>query len=91
MTKHTIPLDFPVSHGGVDYTSLEFRRPKGGDLRRGQKDGGNDIDVSFKLMATLAELPIEVIDELDPVDLDKINDWLEPILDPKARQAKSRK
>ncbi|PZO04860.1 MAG: phage tail assembly protein [Alphaproteobacteria bacterium] len=91
MDKHTITLDFPISHGGETYTSLSLRRPKGGDLRRGQKDGGSDIDVSFKLMASLAEVPIEAIDELDPIDLNKINDWLEPILSPKARQVASPK
>lgn len=89
MDKHTITLDFPKEHNGQSITELCFRRPEGGDIRRSNKAKGDDLDRSFALMANLAEVEIEVIDRLDPVDIDKINDWLEPILDPKGRRVGS--
>jgi hypothetical protein len=86
----TLHLGYPITYEGEGIASLTLRRPTGGDIRRMQSATGNDVDRSFKLMSDLAERPIEVIDLLDPTDLEKINDWLEPILDPKARQAKSK-
>lgn len=83
MSKHSITLLFPFEHEGTPYTELLFRRPKGRDLRTQRKSGQTDTDVSFELMATLAEVPVAVIDELDPLDIEQVNDWLEPILDPK--------
>ena len=90
-TSFTHHLKFPiVDDTGAPMTSITFRRPTGGDIRRANSHSGNALDVSFKIMADLAGLPIETIDKLDPIDIDEVNDWLEPILDPKARQAASR-
>lgn len=89
-TSLTHHLAFPFEHDGAEVKSITFRRPNGGDIRRSNSAPGNDLDRSFKLMADLATLPIEAIDKMDPVDIDKVNDWLGPILDPKARLAASR-
>lgn len=87
MSKHTVTLEYPVTWEGSEVASLEFRRPKGGDVRRINSSSGDDLTKSFKLMADLAQVDPKLIDELDPADIAQINDWLEPILDPKARRA----
>jgi hypothetical protein len=89
MTRQSFPLEYPVEVGGQTITELSLRRPKGGDIRRVENGKGSTIDRSFKLMADLAEVDMAVIDELDPADFDKINAWLEPILDPQGRAASS--
>lgn len=90
-TSHTQHLKFPITDDtGAEVKSITFRRPNGGDIRRANSKPGNALDVSFAIMADLAGVPIETIDKLDPTDIDAVNDWLEPILDPKARQAGSR-
>lgn len=89
MAKQNFTLAYPVEFGGVTVSELNLRRPKGGDVRRINESKGTPIALSFKMMADLAEVDPKLIDELDPEDIAAINDWLEPILDPKGSQARS--
>jgi len=85
--KHTIALHFPVEVGGQTFSELAFRRPKVRDLRKLRSGKGSDEDRALALLADLAEVDPNVIDELDPDDLAQINHWLEPILGPPAEAA----
>lgn len=85
-------LKFPIEHGGETISSLSLRRPKVRDIRKLQNGRGNDGDRSLAMIADLAECDPKLLDEMDPEDLGQINEWLEPILDPKgeARAASGR-
>lgn len=85
--SHKLDLKYPVSFGGEQITSMSFRRPKVRDLRALTTGAGTDEEKTIKMMADLCERPVDLLDELDPVDFAAIQDWLEPILDPKARAA----
>lgn len=83
--KHEITLQYPVEWNGETLTKMSFRRPKGRELRKLENGKGTPMDRSFEMMADLAEVDVSVIDDMDPVDIAKIDEWLEPILDPKGR------
>lgn len=76
----TFPLAYPVEVGGETITSVTLRRPKGREVRALQSGAGANIDRSFKLMADLAEVQLEVFDEMDAADIRKIDGWLNEIL-----------
>lgn len=90
MSRHTITLKFPFDFGGVTVTELSLRRPKVRDIRAMEKGKGSDSDRSITMMANLAEVDPDLFDELDPVDFAAVNDWLEPILDPKGQRGASK-
>jgi len=90
VSRHTITLQYPFSFAGQTVAELSLRRPKVRDIRAMEKGKGSDSDRSIAMMANLAEVDPDLFDELDPVDFAQVNDWLEPILDPKARQAGSK-
>ena len=81
-------LTHPICLGGETLTSLSLRLPKGRDMRTilGAKNTGEGI---HRLMADLAEVPPEVIDELGLSDWSKINNWLQEQLDPNGSRATS--
>lgn len=84
-TTHTVELKYPVEFQGHTVAALGFRRPKVRDLRALTNGAGSDEEKAIKMMADLCERPVELLEELDPVDFTTIQDWLEPILDPKGR------
>lgn len=85
MSSKTFPLRYPAEHGGVSVSEVTLRRPKGRDIRRLASGKGTNVDVSFNMIANLAEVDPGVVDDIDAEDLADINAWLEPLLDPKAR------
>jgi hypothetical protein len=86
--SESFTLQHPVKVKGHDHSALTLRRPKGRDLELMETSKGANTTRSFQLIADLAQVDIEVIRELDPTDLEQINDWLEPILDPKGRASR---
>lgn len=85
---HTITLRHPVEVLGQKIDSLVLRRPKARDLVKLEDAKGSNSRRTFNLIADLANVAPEVVLELDPEDLAQINDWLEPILDPKGLGSK---
>lgn len=73
-------LATPVQHAGETVTSVTLRRPKGRELRKMQNATGGVGDVSFELMATLAEREESLFDEMDAADVLKIEAWLNGLL-----------
>ena len=80
MSRHTIPLRFPVDFGGERVTEVSLRRPKGREIRQTQNGKGSQIDRSFQMMANLAEVEVELIDELDAADVRRIDKWLDGVM-----------
>lgn len=70
----TITLDMPIQVEGREITQVTLRRPKVGDIRRMDKQGGSDLEKTLWLLSTLGELTPEEVDELDGGDLEKLAD-----------------
>ena len=69
-------LNYPVNVGGINYTELTVRRPKGRDSIIASKAPGNDIEQAFFMLANLCEVTPEVIAEMDDSDIMRINEVL---------------
>ncbi len=67
MARETIPLQYPITVAGETITELHLRRPKMGDVKRAQKIH-DELDRSIRMLADLAEITPETVEELDPVD-----------------------
>lgn len=80
---HTVTLVKPFDFNGAKITSLDFREPNGGDIERMQEGKGSDLFKTYALMADLAQVDPQLIRKLSVRDLNQVNAWLEPILDPK--------
>lgn len=70
-------LVFPFKEAGTDYDSLKIRRPKAKDFK---KMTGQDAEQSMKIIAKLAGISAYAVDELDMVDVQRINEVLEGFL-----------
>lgn len=82
-TKKAFTLATPVEFGGTTYKSVSLRRPKGREvraLRNRAPTPGIGGDLTFEMMASLAEIEEGVFDEMDAADVRKIEKWLEDIL-----------
>lgn len=66
--KTPIPLRYPVTHEGQEYTELSMRRAKARDSRDAQRGGGGPADHEIRMFANLCEVPPTVIEELDMAD-----------------------
>ncbi|AXF86640.1 hypothetical protein DTO96_102395 [Ephemeroptericola cinctiostellae] len=71
-----LALDYPVNVGGLSYTEVTVRRPKGRDSIIASKAPGNDIEQAFFMLANLCEVTPEVIAEMDDADIMRINEVL---------------
>lgn len=70
-----IKLDYPVTVDAREYKELTMRRCKVKDRRAAQKQEKPDA-VEVTLIATLCEVPPNVIDELDSADYAKLTEKL---------------
>jgi hypothetical protein len=61
-------LATPIIFDGVTIETLQYRRPKGRDMRRFMNGGDKPGDKLVRLWADLCELPEKVFDELDGED-----------------------
>lgn len=71
-----IPLDFPVEIDGQKIESINIRRPKVRDQLKADRAKGTDFEKGLALLVDLTERPQEVLLELDPVDLEKLDEQL---------------
>lgn len=76
---HTFSLSYPVEHDGKSIASVELRRPKVKDMLRAEKarDAGGDLGVAVALVAAIADLPLEVIEQVDATDFGPIAEAIE--------------
>lgn len=68
----TIKLDFPFEFDGHRYSDVTMRRPKLRDKLAAKKVKGDEEDRALAMMASLVELPTEVLAEFDEVDVEKV-------------------
>lgn len=66
--KHKLQLQVPIDVNGHKYESLEIRRPKGRDLKKMSRTKGSDNERMAAMLCDLAEIPPDVIDEMDGAD-----------------------
>lgn len=66
----TIPLSHPIAIGPEIFACLKFRRPKFGDMQAISRACSlEDLDDVVRLVARLADVPLDVAANIDPVDL----------------------
>jgi len=75
-----IKLSNPVKIDGVEVYELSLRRPKVRDLIAAGKKNISESEREVNLIANLAEVSPETIQDLDLCDYMKIQDWLKDFL-----------
>jgi hypothetical protein len=70
MTK--IKLTNPVKVDGREIIEISLRRPKVRDRLAVERSNASDAEKEVQLIANLAELPIEVIEDIDLADYAKL-------------------
>jgi hypothetical protein len=70
MTK--IKLTNPVKVDGRDVAEINLRRPKVRDRLAVERSNASDAEKEVQLIANLAELPVEVIEDIDLADYAKL-------------------
>lgn len=79
ITTVTVPLQYPFFYNGTEVTELTFRRMKAKDTLVAEGEE-NKAKAGFLLFAALAEVDIELIEELDIEDLETIGDKVTPLM-----------
>ncbi|MEJ8474443.1 phage tail assembly protein [Roseibium algae] len=75
----TVPLDEAVEVEGVTYSSLTLRRMKAGDALVGE-GVESEAKTGFLMFAALAGVSVEVIQELDLEDFEKLTEAAIPMM-----------
>ncbi len=75
MTRETIQLQYPVTVKGEEHTAFHLRRPKMRDMKK-QQQQKDDLEKAICLISDLAEVPREVVEELDTTDFSTLSDWV---------------
>lgn len=71
-TVATVKLDYPIEFDGQTIGEFTMRRPKARDTLKQGRATGSDFEKGLHLLADLCEQPIEIVQELDEVDLEKV-------------------
>jgi hypothetical protein len=84
MITETITLNYPIEHSGVRITEVTLRRPKGRDIRRSEQlaltNKGGDYARTLSMIADLAELAPDAIDNMDASDIERISEVVKGFL-----------
>lgn len=68
-THETHTLNVPITHQGRDYTELRLRRPRVKDILRSVQRDEKGLADDVKQIVDLAEVPPDVVHDLDISDL----------------------
>ena len=79
---HKIKLNEPIKIDGVVISELTLRRPKVRDRLAVERLGTNDAEKEVALIANLADIPKDAVEELDLADYAKIQEALQGFLLP---------
>ncbi len=66
--SEVVKLQYPITVDGQEVTEIALRRPKVRDMLAVEKLEGSDGARELRLLANLAELPPETLEELDVAD-----------------------
>ena len=83
-TSATVPLLFPVTHEGVTYDQLTFRRMKARDGLTGEGET-DQTRAGYRIFAELAGVPLDVILDLDMEDLAEVGAAVTPLMGKRAQ------
>ncbi|ODS24442.1 hypothetical protein AB835_03850 [Candidatus Endobugula sertula] len=72
----TIELQYPVIIDGVETRNIALRRPLVRDRLIAEKGSGSDVDKEIRLIANLAEMAPDHIEQLDMADYVKLQECL---------------
>ena len=75
----TVTLKHPVTVDGTKYETLGLRRMKARDALVGEGET-NETMAGFKMFAALADVPVEVILDLDMEDLTELAAKVAPLM-----------
>lgn len=75
----TVPLSQPVEHDGKTYSELTFRPMKARDALVAEGEE-SQVMAGYKLFAALADVPVEVILDLEMADLAKVGEEVAPMM-----------
>ena len=79
----TIKLISPFTINNTTYETLSLRRPKVRDRLAVERLKKTDAEKEITMIANLAEVTTEVIEELDLADYAKVQEALQNFLEPK--------
>lgn len=82
----TVTLDSPVEHDGQTYESLTLRKMKAKDLIASDLVNGQ-VRKSLAIFASMAGVPIAVLEELDTDDFTKLAREAAPLMGKSAAKA----
>ena len=82
----TVQLSEPVEHDGKSYSSLTLRKMKAKDLVAGDLVTG-DTRKGFAIFASMADVPIGVIEELSIDDFERLGQEAGPLMGKSAAAA----
>lgn len=85
-TSVTVMLGQAVEHDGKTYASLTLRKMKAKDMVAGDLVTG-DTRKAFAIFASMAGVPIQVIEELDVDDFETLGREAAPLMGKSARLA----
>ena len=77
-----IKLDEAISVDGVLIHEINLRKPKVRDLLISDRKDMAESEREINLIANLAEIPVEAVQDLDLRDYMKIQNWLKDFLSP---------
>lgn len=80
-----IKLDNPIKVDGVEVSEISLRQPKVRDLLVSGKKNVSEEEKEVNLIANLAEIPVDSVEDLDLRDYLKIQDWLKDFLSATSR------
>lgn len=75
-----IKLNEPIKIDGIITSELTLRRPKVRDRLAVERMGTNDAEKEVALIANLADIPREAVEEIDLADYAKIQEVLQGFL-----------
>lgn len=75
-----IKLSNPIKIDGVEVNEISLRRPKVRDLLISDRKNISESEREINLIANLAEISSEAIQDLDLCDYMKIQNWLKDFL-----------
>lgn len=68
-------LRHPVSVGSVQYTTVELREPRAGEMAKAN-NAGNGIEVAIALISLVAKIPRTAVEQFCARDLEEASAYL---------------
>lgn len=78
--RHKIILKVPFEHDGQSIEELELRRPKVRDIKAMAGGKGAPFERLQRMIADLAEIAHDAVEEIDAEDFQAVQAWLEPLI-----------